>query len=129
MKIAVASVDGVTISRHFGRSQCFLVFDIEGENIIDHSVRPNTYTRHAQGECDQQQSEHHEPHSHAQIVEALKDCDVVLCHGMGGRAAADLQKNGIQPFVIDRDLTPHEAVQRFLAGTLRPGSGYCRRHL
>ena len=31
MKIAVASVDGVSISHHFGRSQCFIVFDVDGD--------------------------------------------------------------------------------------------------
>ena len=34
MKIAVASIDGVSISRHFGRSRCFIVFDVENGEIV-----------------------------------------------------------------------------------------------
>jgi predicted Fe-Mo cluster-binding NifX family protein len=29
VKIAIASMDGVSISPHFGRSSCFIVFEVE----------------------------------------------------------------------------------------------------
>jgi predicted Fe-Mo cluster-binding NifX family protein len=128
MKVAIASSDGVSISRHFGRSQCFIVFDVVGQNIGEKTVRSNTYTAHAKGECDGQHGHHDQPHSHSSIVAALQDCSAVLCYGMGWRAAEDLQKNGIQPFVIDGEVTPEEAVQKFAAGNLKPASGFCRCH-
>ena len=128
MKVAVASVDGVSISHHFGRSQCFIVFDVVGETVGDGTVRPNTYTAHAKGECDGEEGHHDQPHSHASIVDALKDCSAVLCYGMGWRAAEDLSKNGINPFVIEEEMTPQEAVQRFAAGSLKPASSFCRCH-
>ena len=51
MKIAVASIDGVSISRHFGRSRSFLVFDVEDGETVDQEMRANTFTAHAQGNC------------------------------------------------------------------------------
>ena len=128
MKVAVASVDGVSISHHFGRSQCFIIFDVDGEKIGDPIVRFNTYTAHAKGECDGELAHHDQPHSHASIVAALQDCSVVLCYGMGWRAAEDLLRNEIRPLVIDGVVSPIEAVQQFVAGSLKPASGFCRCH-
>ena len=128
MKVAVASADGVSISHHFGRSQCFIVFDVDGTVIGDPVVRPNTYTAHARGECDGEHEHHDQPHNHSSIVEALRDCSAVLCHGMGWRAAEDLTRNGIKPFVIDGEMSPREAVLQFVAGSLKPAAGFCRCH-
>lgn len=128
MKVAVASIDGVSISHHFGRSQCFIIFDVEGEKFGEPTVRPNSYTAHAKGECDGEADHGDQPHSHVSIVAALKDCSAVLCYGMGWRAAEDLHRNGIQPFVIDGEVTPKEAVQQFVAGNLKTASGFCKCH-
>jgi len=133
MKIAVASADGETISRHFGRSACFLVFEVDGQSIVGKEVRDNTYTAHAKGQCagghdDHEQDHHHhdQPHSHAEIVSALHDCHAVLCHGMGRLAADDLRHAGIEPVLIGFDLTPEEAVKAYLAGQLQSGGTFCR---
>ena len=128
MKIAVASADGVSVSQHFGRSQCFIVFDVADGMVTSHEVRDNTYTAHAKGECKGGEHHHDQPHSHADIVAALHDCQVVLCGGMGWRAAEDLQANGIRPIMVDPTLTPKQAVQDFLTDKLKGGSGFCRCH-
>jgi hypothetical protein len=57
-----------------------------------------------------------------------KDCDAVLCYGMGWRAAEDRNTNGSKPLVIDGEVTHMEAFQRFVAGNLKPASGYCQCH-
>jgi len=138
MKIAVASTDGVSISPHFGRSESFIVFEAAEGRITGREVRPNSYTAHAQGQCAGHEAheahegheahDHAQPHSHADIVNALSDCQVVLCYGMGWRAAEDLKRAGIQPFVLDAEASPEEAVQAFLAGKIKPGGAFCRCH-
>ena len=60
--------------------------------------------------------------------EALQDCQALLCRGMGGRAATELQANGIRPVVFVDDLSPEEAVAGLLAGTLKAASTFCRCH-
>lgn len=127
MKIAVASEDGVSISQHFGRSRCFLVFETEGGQVRGRSVRDNTFTAHARGEC-QEGVEHTHHHSHGAIVDALRDCAAVLCYGMGWRAAEDLKQNGIQAFLLPSEMSPEEAVQKYLAGDLGAAGGFCRCH-
>jgi predicted Fe-Mo cluster-binding NifX family protein len=127
MNIAVASADGVTVSEHFGRSRCFIVFNVAEGKIVSRQVRDNTYTAHAKGECDDQHH-HDQPHSHADIVAALRDCQVVLCGGMGYRAAEDLKAGGMQAIIVDPSLTPEQAVAELIAGKARPGRGFCRCH-
>ena len=127
MKIAVASGDGVSISLHFGRSRCFIVFDIAEGKIIGREVRDNTHTAHAKGQCANEDTHpRNEPHSHADIVNALADCQVVLCCGMGWRAAEDLTRSGIKPYVIERELSPEQAANAYLAGKLEPAGSFCR---
>ena len=127
MKIAVASEDGVAISSHFGRSACFIVYNVEGSQIAGKEIRDNTYTAHAQGECD---GEHHDhSHSHQSIVDALHDCDAVLCYGMGWRAAEELAANGIKPVILGQECAPDEAASLFLDGKLDGNQGqFCRCH-
>jgi predicted Fe-Mo cluster-binding NifX family protein len=128
MKIAVASSDGVSISQHFGRSRCFIVFEVADGKVAVGEVRGNTCTPHAKGECKEGEHHHDQPHSHAEVIAALRDCQVVLCGGMGGRAAEDLQASGIRPVMVDAGLSPSQAAQGFVEGTLKPGSGFCRCH-
>ena len=129
MKIAVASTDGVSISPHFGRSRSFIVFEVAGDKVAGREVRQNSYTAHAQGQCKGHEGHDHDPsHSHADIVNALSDCQVVLCYGMGWRAAEDLKRAGIEAFVLDMEASPEEAVQAFLAGKVKPGGPFCCCH-
>jgi predicted Fe-Mo cluster-binding NifX family protein len=129
MKIAIASTDGVSVSQHFGRSKCFIIFEVKDGKIGAPEVRDNTYTAFAKGECHGDSADHEsQPHSHSAIVAALKDCDVLLCQGMGWRAAEELKANGIQPLVFDEDLFPAEAAAGYLAGTLRTSGTFCRCH-
>ena len=122
MKIAIAS-DGAAIAPDFGRCACFLVFQVENGQIVGRETRPNTYTAHALGKCD-----HEHDHTHGPIVKAIQDCNLVLCYGMGWRAAQELQQNGIQVAIVGEELTPDEAIKRHLAGELKAGEGFCRCH-
>ena len=125
MKIAVASMDGVSLSPHFGRSACFIVFDVTDGKVSGRQTRPNTHTAFAKGDCDGEHK-HDQAHSHADVVGALSDCKAVLCRGMGRLAAEELQANGIQPVVVEGDSSPEDATAAFLAGKLKMSGGFCR---
>jgi len=131
MKIAVASTDGVAMSSHFGQSKCFIVFEAAEGKVINREVRDNRFTAHAQGQCQGHTAhdhDHAQPHSHADVVNGLRDCQVILCGGMGWRAAEELKANGIQPFVLEVVASPEEAVAAFLAGKVKAGVPFCRCH-
>ncbi len=129
MKVAVATIDGVTMSQHFGRSAGFVVFDLDGKNVKSKEVRTNDRTPHAQGLC-HGKHEHgaaeHGSHSHVGVVELLGDCDVVLCGGMGAGAAQALSLQGIQPVIVTAVNTTDEALTEYLNGKgLSAASGFC----
>jgi len=128
MRVAVASLDGESISPHFGRSTCFIIFDVEDGKVLRKELRKNTHTSHAGGNCHTPGHED-QPHSHADIVEALHDCQAALCYGMGWRAAQDLQQNGILPVIVDRKRPAEEAVILYAQGHLLPSDReFCVGH-
>jgi len=129
MRFAIASADGVAMSRHFGRSQCFVVFDVSDGRASRSEVRDNTFTAHAKGECDDgEHHDHDQPHSHGDIVAALKDCRAVVCGGMGRRAAEELRANGIEPVMADPALSLGQVAHAFAAGTLDVRTSFCGCH-
>lgn len=125
MKIAVASDDGKNISSHFGRTKGFVIFDVEGKEIKSQEYRPNTFTGHARG----LEGAGHEVDRHASILDALKDCEVVISHGMGRRIYDDLKSGGIQVFVTD-ETDVKRALDLYLRGELvdKPEIGCQHRH-
>lgn len=126
MKIAVASNDGIHISPHFGRSQHFVIFEVEDGAIAGKQIVDNTFTGHARGRCDGQKGHHHDqPHSHANILHVLRGCEIVLCGGMGPRAFYDLMMNGIKAFSVDTNLTAEDAVIKFLKEEISGGEPFC----
>ncbi len=122
MKIAVITEDGKTISQHFGRAPYYMVLSVENGQIINREQREkmghHQYDHH---------EEHHHPGEHGQdedshgkhvhMAEAIQDCQVLLCGGMGYGAYESMRRLNIQPVVTDlSDIDA--AVQAYLNGTL-----------
>ena len=127
MRIAVPTNDGSSVSDHFGRSAAFLVFEVDGGKIISREMRSNTAQHsHSEGSCGDAHGRH-EPHSHDAILSTLAGCDVVLCGGMGWRAAEALKSGGITPMMLAGPGSAEKAVSAYLSGDARPAAeGYCR---
>ena len=121
MRIAVPTNDGTSISEHFGRSAAFLVYETENGQIKSRAMKTNG-AHHAQGACGQHSTES-QPHSHSGIVAALKGCEVVICAGMGSRAAEALKANGLTQIVVTTPGPAEEVVSAFLAGKLTSHAG------
>ena len=129
MRIAVPTNDGKSISEHFGRSASFLVFEVENDQVKSRETRTNEMQHsHEQETC------HHAaggggPHSHASLVSTLAGCEVVLCAGMGQRAAAALRSSGIAPVLVAASASAEETVAAYLAGKLiSADQSFCRCH-
>ena len=126
MKIGMPTDDGTLISKHFGRSAAFLIYEVEGGKVVGREVRRNgMHHAHQPGECDH--SAHgHEPHSHAGILDALEGCELVICAGMGQRAAEALGGRGARILVV-APAPAEETVTAYLAGDLSTvKEGFCR---
>jgi len=123
MKIAVITDDEQTISRHFGRAPYYLVVTIEDGRIIDQQRRGKlSHTHFANEPHNHQLGERHgfDPVAqdrHAQMAEAINDCEVLICGGMGAGAYQSMQARGIRPIVTGLE-SIDEAIRAYLEGSL-----------
>jgi len=111
MKIAIASVDEQTISQHFGRADKYVVLSVEGGRIIDRKIFPKPDHRQF---SPRGSGNHRHEHGaggsglgqqarskHEQMIENIRDCDILLTRGMGRGAYLNLQEWGIRPIVTN----------------------------
>jgi predicted Fe-Mo cluster-binding NifX family protein len=123
MNLAVITDDGKTISQHFGRALNYLVLTIEDGKITQRELRSKLGHNHLSGEA---QHEHHgeghgmDPASHnrhAQMANAIADCQVILCGGMGMGAYQSMAQLNIKPIVTEiRDI--EAAAQAYIEGKI-----------
>ena len=127
MRIAVPTDDGTSIAEHFGRSAAFLIFQTEDGRIAGQLTKAN-HSKHMQGSCGQH-SAGSKAHSHAGILSALKGCEVVICAGMGSRAADALKAGGVTEIIVTTPGPAEAAVSAFLDGKLsRQAESFCSCH-
>ena len=107
MKIACITDDGRTISQHFGRAQYYAVLTIEEGKIVARELRPKM--GHQQFAAQEQEVPAGQRHGtdqashdkHLSMAQAIADCEVLLCRGMGYGAYQSMQRMGITPVVTD----------------------------
>jgi predicted Fe-Mo cluster-binding NifX family protein len=127
MKIAVITDDEQTISQHFGRAPYYLVATIENGQIVKRERRDKLGHAHFSNEPHAEEAHEADPRGHGfdpaaqnrhtRMAEAIADCEVLLCRGMGAGAYESMKQAGIRPIVTDiPDIG--EAVQSYLAGNL-----------
>jgi predicted Fe-Mo cluster-binding NifX family protein len=128
MRIALPTDDGMSVSPHFGRSAGFLVFDIEEGRVQKREMigNPSCHS-HEDGACGHGSGGSESSHSHTGILSALAGCSVVICAGMGWRAAEALKSAGVSDVFVTTPGPAEEAVSAFLAGTLTTSNqSFCR---
>ena len=88
MKIAIPTNDGINICAHFGRCREFLIFEAQNGQVKLIETRVNACCHgHGSGSSNGVA----EQHSHSGFVDALRDCETVLCGGIGAGAVAALK--------------------------------------
>ncbi|MFZ1615528.1 MAG: NifB/NifX family molybdenum-iron cluster-binding protein [Holophaga sp.] len=123
MKIAFPTMDGTSISAHFGRSKGFLVMETQGCFIQHQEIRENRQVAqghdHAEpGGCTGHAAGQSHGHDHAGFARLLHDCQVVVVRGMGAGAVQAIQRAGIRVCRVEDTCTPEEAVTRLASDTL-----------
>jgi len=121
MKIAVATVDGTSVSQHFGQSRGFIVFDVDGKQIKSSELRNGSSTPHDEGLC------HGQPQGG--MAAMLAGCEVLLCGGMGAGAANAVRQLGLRPVIVPGAATAEDAVALFVEGKVDPDAApMCNCH-
>ncbi len=127
MKIAIVTLDGRTISQHFGRSPYYIIYTIENNEIVAQELR-----KRGTGHFAPNQEHHHEEnhdHSqghgvgaeadrkHATMAQEIADCDVLIAGGMGIGAYNSFTNAGLKVIMTD-EVSASEATAKYLKGEL-----------
>jgi len=124
MKIAFITDDGETISQHFGRAQYYLVVTIENWKVINRETRSKLGHNHFQSQHQNEEYQHgarhgfdeHSHQKHANMLDAVSDCQTVISGGMGAGAYDSIKRLNIQPIVTDlADI--NAAIQAYIDGS------------
>ena len=128
MKIAIPTNDGLTISEHFGRSTGFLLFEVDSDRVVSTETKPNRGVHsHDHSACGGDHAGEGGKHDHGAILSSIAGSEVVICAGMGWRAAEALKLAGIREVVVTEPGNAQEKVQAYLRGELvNSGPGFCR---
>jgi len=125
MKIGIASDNQVSIAQHFGRTKGFVIAEILDGQVKSKAYRENNFSHHSKSGSHDHNGEHGEHgHSHDSILEALKDCDVVIARGMGRRIYDDLRGAKIESIITDIPAVD-DALTAYMSDTIvdNPGKG------
>ena len=124
MKIAAITDDGKTISQHFGRAAYYLVASVENGQIVKQELREKMgHSNFAnQPHSEEQPGQPHgmdaaSHNKHLQMVEAITDCEALLCRGMGMGAYESMTARGIRP-VVTEIAAIDEAVMAYVQGEI-----------
>lgn len=123
IKIAAITDDGHTISKHFGRAAYYLVVAVENGQVVSRELRNKLGHVHFKDEGHSEVPG--QPHGmdadshakHLRMAQAIADCTVALCGGMGRGAYESLKAAGVQPMLTDIEVIDL-AVSTYLAGNL-----------
>jgi predicted Fe-Mo cluster-binding NifX family protein len=125
-KIAIATNDGARVTGHIGRCKSFMIYQLEGDKIINKELRENVFTHHRMHQGHQHHGESG-GHNHTQLINGLKDCSYLISSGGGWRVVEDLKKNNIIPVFSDID-SLEEALNQFIKGELKDDAGLICNH-
>ena len=125
-KIAVATNDGRRVTGHIGRCKSFMIYNLDGNKIVNKELRENVFTHHRMHPGHQHHGEGG-GHNHSHLINGLKDCSYLIASGGGWRIVEDLKQNNIVPVFADVE-SIDEAVDKFIRGELKDDAGLICNH-
>ncbi len=127
MKIAVVTLDGKTVSQHFGRSPYYSIITVENGQVKSQELRERRTGHFAPGGPqhggDMNETGRHgygaaARMSHATMAQEISDCQVLIAGGMGSGAYENFKEAGLEVVLTDMQMID-DAVKAYLAGDLK----------
>ena len=130
MKVAIVTVDGVTVSQHFGRSPFYRIIEIRDSNVVNEEIRKRGTGHFA---ANSNRENHHEVShfneqgrhgygadadaKHRSMVNEIGDCDVLIAGGMGSGAYESFKRAGLDVILTDL-MYIEDVVNALISGNL-----------
>lgn len=112
IKLAAVTEDGEILSSHFGRAPFYRVFTLQDGQVVQEATLAKAHHGpHPAGE----HGAH--GHNHDDMFAPVRDCQVLLCGGMGEPAYQSAVAKGLEVILTGGDILA--AVQAYLKGELR----------
>jgi predicted Fe-Mo cluster-binding NifX family protein len=99
MKIAFSTDDGETISKHLGQAQYFKVVTLEDGQVQASERREKASHSHNDHEHEHEAG----VHPGQQMVESIRDCQVLIAGGMGQPMYNRAVSSGMEVFLTGED--------------------------
>ncbi len=142
MKIAVAATKAGHISKHFGKSAVFFIYDFKDGQLVERERRDKDGGCGG-GDCSDHGHHHDHGHGHGHahghghghsggcggkgghnwFDEMLGDCHALICGGMGPGAVNALKSMGIEPVIIRENIPPEVAATLYVEQRIVPHQG------
>lgn len=113
IKIAIPTDDGETISKHLGQARYFQVITLENGQVQATEQRDKASHAHH----DHQHEHEGGVHPGGQMIEAIRDCQVLIAGGMGQPMYNRATASGLEVYLTGVDRI-EEAVEAYQKGTL-----------
>jgi predicted Fe-Mo cluster-binding NifX family protein len=119
VKIVVSTKDGRKISRSFSGCNVFKIYETENGKIVKKSSRLNMYNSRKRQKILNSGNQHIDEQAQVRnVIEGVKDCQVVICHRMNRRNWIKMGGSGVE--MIFTTITDAEnAVIKYLSGELK----------
>lgn len=92
--VAVATRGGDKVNQHFGHATEFMIYETDGVDVKLLGVRKIQAYCHGKADCNGDKQA-----TLQEIISILKDCQILLCSGIGDAPRASLNKAGVLPLV------------------------------
>lgn len=114
IKIAAVTENHQKLSSHFGRAPFYHVYTVENGAVVSEAQRSKPY--HGQhGDHDHHEQDQSHSH-HADMFEPIRDCQVLLCGGMGEPAYRKALAAELEVVLTGGEI--RSALQAYLNGEL-----------
>lgn len=108
INIAIPTNNEQTLAERTGRAKGFLIYEIEDNVAKKLEFRLNPHKHH-----DHDEEHEHGAHSHAEVMEVLKDCAYILVNKVGKHFVQDLKNAQIKIYKA-KDNNVENAINEFL---------------
>lgn len=130
MKVAIVTVDGVTVSQHFGRSPYYRIVEIKDGCVVNEEIRRRGTGHFA---ANARTGNHEESHfneqgkhgygadadaKHRGMANEIGDCDVLIAGGMGSGAYESFRRAGLNVILTDL-VNIEDVVDALIKGNLK----------
>jgi predicted Fe-Mo cluster-binding NifX family protein len=116
IKIAVATQDGKKIANHFGMAPYYRVFHVDANKIMDDTMREKPH-KQSHGHGSGHEHGHHGHGLGKRAIQAIDDCQVLICGGMGQSGFQNAQGAGLDVYLTSGSV--EDAIQSYTKGDLK----------